>query len=343
MKNKNLERNLKALTALRGISGREDAVRNYIISEIGESADWHVDALGNLIVYKKGKQPAKKRLLFSAHMDEVGFIVTHIDEKGYLHFAPVGGVQPEVTGGRPVWVGDEPVYGVIGAKPVHLSSAEERKNPGKIEDFLIDIGAATREEAEEKVSVGDMVTFDSQYLPLGEERLAVRAIDDRAGCAMLLELIRSELPCDCIFAFTVQEEVGCFGAKPAAYAAHPEVAVVVESTTAGDLAGVPEEKKVCRVGGGPVVSFMDKGTVYDFDLYREVRAVATAAGIKNQTKEGVCGGNESRYVLTAREGCRTVAVSVPVRYLHSPYSVADTGDIEDTLALLSRLPAALAL
>ena len=139
-------------------------------------------------------------------------------------------------------------------------------------------------------------------LHYGEGRVAGRALDDRAGCAMLLAMIREELPCDCCFSFTVQEEVGCFGGKTAAYTLRPDIAVAVETTTAGDLAGVPEERKVCRLGQGPVVSFMDRGTIYTYDLYKKVRALADENGIPNQTKEGVFGGNESRSLMTAAGG-----------------------------------------
>lgn len=341
--NKTLLQHLKALCLLRGPSGREEAVRDYLIKEIGDHAECRIDPLGNLLVHKSGHAPATRRLLLSAHMDEVGFIVTHIDEKGFLRFAPVGGIQPEVTGGRAVLVGDAPLYGVIGCKATHLCKEKEEKEPGKIEEMWIDIGATDRADAEAVVAVGDMVTFASEYRPMGEEHLAARAIDDRAGCAMLLTMIQGELPCDCDFSFTVQEETGCFGAKTAAFALAPEIAVAVEGTTAGDLAGVPEEKRVCRVGGGPVVSFMDKGTVYDYELYRTVRALAKENGISAQTKEGIFGGNESRSLMTAGAGCRILAISVPVRYLHSASSVAALPDIEETFRLLMTLPGALAL
>lgn len=343
MKSEQLWKDIEALCALRGPSGREDAVREYLIHEIEGHAAYEVDPLGNLLVRKKGKAPACRILQLSAHMDEVGFIVTHIDEKGFLSFAPVGGVQPEVTGGRLVLVGDNALPGMIGCKPVHLCEGKEDKEPGKLRDMKIDIGARDRAEAEKLVSPGDMVTFDGPVRHFGEGRVAGRALDDRAGCAMLLAMIREELACDCVFSFTVQEEVGCFGGKTAAYTLQPEIAIAVETTTAGDLAGVPEERKVCRLGQGPVVSFMDRGTIYTYDLYKKVRALADAHGIPNQTKEGVFGGNESRSLMTARGGCEVLAVSIPSRYLHSPACVADEADVEHTLALLRLLPEALAL
>ena len=161
--------------------------------------------------------------------------------------------------------------------------------------------------------------------------------------ACLSVVFSAIVSCDCCFSFTVQEEVGCFGGKTAAYTLKPDIAIAVETTTAGDLAGVPEERKVCRLGNGPVVSFMDRGTIYTYDLYRKVRALADENKIPNQTKEGVFGGNESRSLMTARGGSEVLAISITSRYLHSPACVADERDIENTLELLRLLPGALAL
>lgn len=344
MTNTQLWKDIEVLSSLRGTPGREDAVRNYLISRIEGHADYEVDALGNLLVRKKGKQPAACTLQFSAHMDEVGFIVTYIDEGGYLHFTSVGGVQPEVAGGRAVWVGDTPINGVIGAKAVHLCEGDEDKKPGKLSDMRIDIGAKNKAEAEALVSVGDMVTFTGPFRRFGEGRVAGRALDDRVGCAMLLQMVCSDdLACDCVFSFTVQEEGGCFGAATASYTLQPDIAIAVETTTAGDLAGTPEEKKVCRLGDGPVVSYMDGMTIYNYDLYRKVRALADEKGIPAQTKEAICGGNEARAMIIAGGGCRVLAVSVASRYLHSAACVCDETDVENTLRLLMALPEALAL
>lgn len=336
--NGELERNLRDLTALRGISGREREVRNYLIREIGGTAPYRVDALGNLLVEKKGRRRAPKKLMFAAHMDEVGFVVTHIGENGFLRLSPVGGIRPETAGGRPVEIGDPPVYGVIGCRPVHLLEKEAAGDPGSVRELLADIGADSRAAAEKLSAVGDMVTFASEYTDLGERRFAARAVDGRGGCALLLQLIREDLDCDCVFAFTVQEEAGCAGGRTAACAVRPDIAVVVDAAAAGDLPGVPEPERICRIGGGPVVPFMDGGAVYDYELYRRIRSLADRLGLPNQTKEGICGGNGSRSILASGEGCRIAAVSVPARYLHSPSCVADKGDFRHTLELLRRLP-----
>lgn len=331
-------KNLELLGDLPGVSGCEDPVRDAILGQIEDHCEsWQVDALGNLLVHKKGAAPAAQRLLLTAHMDEVGFIVTHIEEDGLLRFAAVGGIDSRVVVGKAVEVGPRRLYGVIGSKAVHLQEEKEKDEALKLDKLFIDIGATCAETAGEHVRVGDRAVFYAPFLELGDQRVLGRAFDDRAGCALLVELIRSELPCDCHFAFTVQEETGCTGAVAAGYSVDPDIAIVVEATTASDIAGVPPEKAVCRLGGGPVISFMDKGAVYDRGLVRLVLDTAGKHGIPVQVKEGVYGGNESRSIQTARDGVRTVAVSLPCRYLHSPSNVLQAGDITHTRDLLFRL------
>lgn len=326
---------MKELTQLRGISGCEDEVRAYLIEKIRDHCDrYEVDNMGNLIVHKKGKQAGAKKVLFSAHMDEVGFIVTHVTKEGMLHFATVGGVTPAVTAGRPVLIGKNAVPGVIGTRPVHLITEEERKEYAKTEDMRIDIGARDKEDALSLVSLGDQATFIGPWQELGDRSVLAKAIDDRAGCALLLELIQGELEYDCTFAFVVQEETGCAGSKAAAFSQRPDIAVVVESTTAGDLPSAPEGRQVCRVGAGPVISFMDKGTIYPWDLYQRAVKIAEENGIPWQTKEGVFGGNDARSYASTAAGAKTLAVSLPVRYLHAANTLADKTDMENAKKLL---------
>lgn len=329
---------MKDLTQLRGISGCEDAVRDYLIQKIeGRCDSYEVDNMGNLIVHKKGKKTGEKKVLFSAHMDEVGFIVTHITKEGMLHFATVGGVTPAVTAGRPVKIGKDAVPGVIGTRPIHLVTEEEGKEYAKIEDMRIDIGAKDKEDALKLCAPGDQVTFIGPWRELGEGSILARAIDDRAGCALLLDLLQGELEYDCTFAFVVQEETGCNGSKAVAFSQRPDIAVAVESTTAGDIPTAPEGRQVCRVGSGPVISFMDKGTIYPWDLYQRATALAEGAGIPWQTKEGVFGGNDARSYASGAAGAKVLAVSLPVRYLHSANTLANKKDLEETRKLLELL------
>ena len=180
---------LEKLCSIGGVSGREDKVREFIISEIDGFADWRVDPLGNLIVHKKGKSPAKNKVMFDAHMDEVGMIVTYITDEGMLKFSAVGGVDPRVYLGRSVKVGDKEISGVVGLKPIHMLSKEEELNMPKADEMYIDIGAESADEAREHVSLGDTVVFDSGIRKFGDGFVQGRALDDRMGCAVMIEMI----------------------------------------------------------------------------------------------------------------------------------------------------------
>lgn len=328
---------LKTLCSLQGASGREDAVRDYLIERIGTHAEYEVDALGNLLVHKKGAQRAKKKVMLAAHMDEVALIITYITEDGYLKFSPVGGIDPRVLFGRSVFVGDQKLPGVIGAMPVHLLEKDDLKKIPDFEKLYIDIGASSADQAKEAVHLGDIAYFDSPFMPFGERRIKAKALDDRAGCAILSEMIESDLPFDLDFAFTVQEEVGLRGAGAAAFRLDPDYAIVVETTTAADIAGVQPHKRVCALGKGAVVSFMDKSTLYDRRLYDFAFSLAERKNIRCQTKTLVAGGNDAGAIHKSRGGVKTITVSVPCRYLHSPSCVIEEGDLYDTADLVRAL------
>ena len=269
---------VKELCRLRGVSSGEDDVRDYLLARCRPNADTvKVDALGNLIVFKRGEKSTGNRLMLTAHMDEVGFIVNDITEDGYLKFAPVGGIDPRVVIGKRVNVGHSGIPGVIGLKAYHLVSAEEEKKVPGFEDMYIDIGAKDRADAEHAAALGDLVSFDCDPVEFGSGMLKARALDDRVGCAVMLKLIEEELPMDCTFVFTVQEEVGTRGAFGAAFSVTPEIALVLEGTTAADLPGMEEHRKVAALGKGPVLSFMDHGAIYDHGLFVLLRDLAERA------------------------------------------------------------------
>lgn len=314
---------IKELCALNGVSGCEDEVRAYLKEKAAPYAtEMRVDALGNLIVFKKGKKATGNTLLLAAHMDEVGLIVRSITEEGYLKFGCVGGIDRRVLLSKAVTVGESKIPGVIGMKPIHLTTGEERKSIPKVKELYIDIGAKDKDEAEKLVSLGDYVTFASDIVEFGEGFIKAKALDDRAGCAVMLELLKEDLPMDCTFAFTVQEEIGCKGAMGAAFSVKPSVALILETTTAADLAGVEGGKKVCCLGEGPVVPFMDGGSIADRELYELTRTLAKENDIPWQTKHMIAGGNDARAIQRSREGVRTVVMSAAVRYLHAPSTVA---------------------
>lgn len=325
---------LKTLCRLSGVSGDETEVRDYIKRQAAPYADRiRTDALGNLIVFKKGKRSTGNKLLLAAHMDEVGLIVTRITEEGFLKFDFVGGVDRRVAIGKPVVLGDARLPGIIGLKAIHLVSREEEKKAPKTEDLYIDIGASDRDAALKLVTPGTYGCFVGEPEEFGYGMLKAKAIDDRIGCAVMLELLKEELPLDVTFAFTAQEEVGTRGAFGAAFSVTPEVALVLETTTAADVPGLEDHRKVCKVGAGPVVSYMDGGTIFDRKLFADLRRLAEENRIPWQTKEYISGGNDARTIQRTKSGVRVAVISAAIRYLHAPASIGCIEDFENILKL----------
>lgn len=320
---------LKTLCYLSGASGFEDEVRDYILERVMPySNSILTDSMGNLIVTKKGQLSGGPKILICAHMDEVGVIVTGVEDGGYLRFDFLGGVDRRVVIGKRVYLGKDRVPGVIGIKAYHLVDEEEEKSIPKREDMYIDIGAVSKEEALELVSLGDPGVFDDSVLEFGSGFLKAKAIDDRVGCAAMIKLIEGKLPCDCTFAFTVQEEVGTRGAKIIANRLMPDVAIVLEGTTAADLPEVPDGRQICALGGGVVIPFMDRSTIYNQRLYKTVTDLADRNGIPWQTKTMVAGGTDASAIQRSGIGVCTIAVSAPIRNIHTPASIAKISDFE---------------
>lgn len=334
---------VKTLCALSGVASFEDPVREYLMEQAKPYADeMRVDALGNLIVFKKGAKSTGNKLMLCAHMDEVGLIIKRITDEGYLKFAPIGGIDRRVLLGKRVLVGWNRVPGIIGLKAVHLTTAEERGKVPRLEEYYLDIGAKDKEEAESLVELGDFAVFDNECLEFGNGMFKAKAIDDRVGCAVMLKMLQRDLPMDCVFAFTVQEEVGTRGAFGAAFSVTPEIALVLETTTAADLPGIKGQKRVCAPGQGPVISLMDGGTIYDKELFQLMCDTADSIGIPWQVKHYIAGGNDSRVIQRTKGGVRVAGLSAAVRYLHAPTSVGATKDFEQMLTLTAAFVDALA-
>ncbi|MBR2414237.1 MAG: M42 family metallopeptidase [Clostridia bacterium] len=327
---------LKTLCTMDGTSGHEDKIREYIIAHLPADCEHRTDALGNLIVFKKGKQEAKNKVMLAAHMDEVGVIVTHIDEKGYLKFTTVGGITPAVLAGRCVRFANGTV-GVLGIKPIHLTEKSDECNLPDTDKMYIDIGADTREEAEAKVALGDVAVFNEEFITLGENKVCSKALDDRMGCLALLTLLNEEIAADAYFVFTVQEEIGLRGAGTAAFQVAPDFCIVLEGTTAADLPDADGVKKVCIQGNGAAVSFMDRSTLYPPKLYKRAWELAKENNIPVQTKTMVAGGNDAGAIHKAGAGVQVLTVNVPCRYIHSGSSVADLRDYDSLLQLVRLL------
>ncbi len=325
---------LKTLCELNGPAGNEDKVREYIKKYVKPYADdVREDVMGNLIVFKKGKMRREKKLMLCAHIDEVGLIITDITDEGYLKFDFVGGVDTRVVIGKRVLVGKKEIPGIIGFKAVHLTTPEERKKAPKLTELCIDIGCDKKTAAEKLVSRGDTAIFDSHFIQLSENRFKARAVDDRYGCAIMMKLIEEELLYDTYFAFSVQEEAGCRGATTAAYSVEPDVAVVLDATTAGDIPSAEGASRVCALGGGAVIGCMDRSTIYDRGFFLKLRAIAEKKKLSWQMKTRIAGGTDAGAIQRSKSGVRTTAIALPTRYIHSPSGVFDIRDVEGALVL----------
>ena len=330
---------LELLSNLPGVSGDEGRVRRAIAdiltreSPPDSALTLRTDPLGNLLVHKPGRSPGP-RIMLSAHMDEVGLMVTSVEKNGSLRFKPVGGIDPRVLVSKPVRVGAKLIPGVIGCKAIHLQKPEERKKPYTREQLYIDIGVKEREEALGLISPGDYVSFDSTLVSLGSDHFRGKAFDDRAGCAVLLELLLSDCRCSFDAAFTVQEEVGSRGALVAAYSLRPEEAIVIEGTVAADTPGTASDFSVTRLGLGPALSFMDGTFIAHRGLWQQLASVAEKNKIPFQQRQFAGGGTDAGAIALSREGVKTAAVSVPCRYIHSPHSVLKKSDLKNTVALI---------
>ncbi len=313
---------LEKLCQIDATSGDEKPVRDYIISEIKDFCEYKIDNLGNLICFKKGKNKPLKKVMIDAHMDEVGLIITSVDSNGFLNFKTVGGIDTSALMFRPVKINGS-IDGIIGGKPIHLIKADARKKLPESDSLYIDIGAVSKEDALSKINLGDRAVITSEFIA-NDNFVKAKAIDDRIGCAVLIDLLKNESEYDFFACFSVQEEIGTRGAKTATYAINPDSALILEATTAADIADIPKDKNVCELGKGTAASFMDKGTVYDKAYYN----AALQSGITCQVKRTVAGGNNSAGVHLSREGVRTLAISLPCRYIHSSSSVANINDIE---------------
>ncbi|MBQ9782943.1 MAG: M42 family metallopeptidase [Clostridia bacterium] len=331
---------IRELSLLFGPTGCEGEVADAIEQKIRPICDSLCrDRMGNLLSLIRTGDPQatdRRRVMLSAHMDEVGVMITEICSDGLLRFDTVGGIHVSVLEGRKVTLGDEinRVRGVIASKAIHHKKQDERKKPTPIHKLYIDIGAKDREEVEKYLSVGSFGTFDSEFYTFGKDDclLKGKALDDRMGCAALIEVMESvfsDRPAanlDLYFCFTVREEIGLSGAKVAAQKLAPDLAIVLESTAVADLPAVEPGKRVADVGKGGALSVMDRSTVYDRELLTYALETGKRHGIPVQLKRYVSGGNDAGSIHKTGAGVRSLALSVPTRYLHSPSCVASYED-----------------
>jgi endoglucanase len=325
---------LEKLSNACGVSGNEGEVREIIENEIRDLVDEiKVDALGNLIAFKKAKNK-KPKVMLAAHMDEVGLMVKFIEKTGYLRFAKVGGIDDRVLPAKHVLVGKEKIPGVIGIKPLHLARRDdELKKVIKTDTLYIDIGASSEEEAKKFVKRGDYVTFATRFERTGDV-IKGKAFDDRVGCYMLIEVLKETYNFPIYAVFTVQEEVGLRGARVSAHRIEPDFAFALEATPAGDF---PEKRDISPapvLRQGPVITVVDKTMIADRGLVEHLVKIAQEENIQFQFKRPNIGGTDAGRIHLAKAGCRACAIAVACRYSHSPVSFCSILDIENMVKLV---------
>ena len=319
---------LANLTGIYGPSGNEQRIREAIENEIRDTVDEiHTDALGNLIAVKKG---SGKKIMLAAHMDQIGLIVTNIDENGFLRFTNVGGVSPFNLIHRRV------IFGNGTAGTVGYETEMEDMKSLKRNRMFIDIGAGSREEARKCVNIGDVAAY---YAPMAEcnGRYFGCSMDNRAGCAVLVEAIKAvkQSPNELVYVFSVQEEVGLRGARTAAYSVVPDIAIALDVTPTGDTPkSVPS---AIRLGAGPAIKVMDSSIIAHPMVKELMIRRAEEAGIAYQLEVLTAGGTDSGAIHLSRAGVPSGVLSVPCRYVHSPHEMVDSGDLEHSVELLVKI------
>lgn len=310
--------------------GQEQFLRDYIAEAIRPYVDdIRTDALGNLIARRRGKDPSQ-RLMLSAHMDEVGVMVTHIDDDGFLRFEPLGGLQPHMLLGQRFRFHNGTV-GSVGAERLdHIKDLQMRR-------MFLDIGARSGDEARAKVRIGDAACFDQAAVLASDRRVIGKALDNRAGCAVLIQALQriDEPACDLVAVFSTQEEVGARGAGPAAYAIEPTMAVALDVTPCG---GTPKGDTLpVRMGDGAAIKVKDRSLLAHPLVKDHLTRLATEATIAYQYEVLPYGGTDAGAIHLSRSGVPTGVISIPCRYLHSPAEMVDLDDLEACVALTSRL------
>ncbi len=327
---------LEKLSNAPGVSGNESAVREIIVKEIGPYVDdMRTDHLGNLIAFKKGTKRGRKKIMLAAHMDEVGLMISHTNEKGLLFFEKVGGIDDRVLPAKRILIGKDRIPGLICIKPIHLTRREEREKIIRHDAMMIDIGTESREETGKLINQGDYAVFDTEFEVLGRVCKG-KAFDDRAGCVVLIELLKSgPFPFDLCPVFTTMEEVGLRGARVAAFAVKPDAAFVLEGTICDDGPKDTDTSSTTELGKGPAVSIMDHSIIADKRLVQLLLTTAENEGIPCQIKQPGKGGTDAGAIHLSGTGIPSVPLAVPCRYIHSPVSIISKQDFENTIRLMT--------
>lgn len=324
---------IKELCQIDGISGRETAVREAIIKQLDGCCDYETDNRGNLICHKKGRQSSKKKVMFTAHMDEAGFMLTGIREDGLLSFSNVGDIDSRMVVGKPVRI-DGALPGAVGCKPIHLQTADEQSKPLKTEDLYIDIGADNREIAARAVKLGAGITFDGDFAELGNGCFASKACDSRAACALLIALLKEDLDRDCTVVFNVSTETGTTGAANVAYSLKPDIAVILSSIPSDEGSS---SKGDSSLGRGVILALKDETAFFDEALYTLSVETAKELALPYQETPVLPVKNESRAIQTSCAGVKVMTIGLPCRYTHSISAMMQICDLESAKKLLNAL------
>ncbi|BDC36466.1 MAG: M42 family peptidase [Candidatus Methanoliparum thermophilum] len=336
---------LEKLSNACGISGRECNIREILEDEMKDCVDEiKEDALGNLIAIKYGKKPkeTRKKVMLAAHMDEIGLMVKYIDDDGFIRFIGIGGwFYPSLLNTQVILHGSNgPIKGVIGSKPPHILSEEERKKQIRLEDLFIDIGAKNREEVRNAgIREGTPVTIDVSLKDLLNDRVTGKSLDNRAGLTVLIEFMRriDHLDCDIYAVGTVQEEVGLKGAKTSSFEINPDFALVIDTTIPQDHPGIDPKRSMIEIDKGPVITIADasgRGLIAPEKIIDWLINVAKDKDIPYQLEVSEGGTTDATSIHLSRAGIPTGVISIPTRYIHSPVEVLSIKDIDNTVELI---------
>ncbi len=328
---------LKEICEVAGTSGFEQRIREVVIREIKPLVDsYSVDYMGNVVTIKKGRE--RKKVMIAAHMDEIGFMVTHIDDNGFLRFHTLGGFDPKtLTAQRVIVHGKKDLIGVMGSKPIHIMTAEEKTKAAQIHDFYIDLGLP-KKEVEKYISVGNPITRQRELIEMGN-CVNSKSIDNRVSVFILIETLRKlkKVPYDVYGVFTVQEEVGLRGASVAAHHIEPDFGFGLDTTIAYDVPGSQPHERVTKLGEGTAIKIMDSSTICDYRMVQFMKKTADKHKIKWQPEILQAGGTDTAGLQRmSKTGSIAGAVSIPTRHIHQVIEMADKNDIQASIDLLSR-------
>ncbi len=328
---------LSEICEVAGAPGFEKRIRDIVLREVTPLVDEvTVDNMGNVTAIKKGKEP--KKVMIGAHMDEISFIVTHIDENGFLRFHTLGGFDPKtLTAQRVIVHGKKDLVGVMGSKPIHVMTAEERTKPPKTTDFFVDLGMS-KEEVDKHISVGDVITRERELIEMGN-CVNCKSLDNRVSVFILIEALRTigEVPYDVYGVFTVQEEIGIRGAQVAALEHQPDFGFGLDTTIAYDVPGALPHEKITELGKGTAIKIMDSATVCDYRMVEYMKQTADKHKIAWQPEVLTGGGTDTAAIQRfSPGGAISGAISIPTRHIHQVIEMSDKGDIEKSILLLQK-------